>query len=190
MKVLEIRRHSLTKKGPSKGAGSHLSQAGIDLARAIISVPFDRVVTSPIPRTSETAIAMGYAVDETIENLCPSDPNLYAEVGHQERWQWERPFEVFAEFVATDGATAELGLLQTDIWTRVLTELQDGGSALIISHGRVIESGLVSLIQSDDYGSWGSPFHHCEGVRITQHGDGAFSHEFLRIGRSEFSRTS
>ncbi|CAN5460965.1 phosphoglycerate mutase family protein [soil metagenome] len=186
MKVLEIRRHSLTKKGSSKGAGSQLSQAGIELARSISSGSYDRVVTSTIPRSSETAIAMGYAVDETIENLCPSDPNLYAEVGHQERWQWECPFEVFAEFVATGGATAELGSLQTGIWTRILTDLPDGGIALIISHGRVIESGLVSLIQSDDHASWGSPFHHCEGVRIVQHDNGAFTHEFLRIGRSEF----
>ncbi|MGH2548142.1 MAG: histidine phosphatase family protein [Thermomicrobiales bacterium] len=184
--MLEIRRHSRTKKGSSKGAGSHLSQAGVDLARSIVSGPFDRVVASTIPRTSETAIAMGYAVDETIENLCPADPNLYAEVGHQERWQWERPFEAFAKLVAAGGATAELGRLQTDIWKRILTELPDGGSALIISHGRVIESGLVSLIQSGDYASWGSPFHHCEGIRITQLDGGAFTHEFLRIGRSEF----
>lgn len=32
---LEVRRHSLTKKGPARGRGSHLSAQGVTLARAV-----------------------------------------------------------------------------------------------------------------------------------------------------------
>jgi broad specificity phosphatase PhoE len=41
--------------------GAHLSQDGIELARLVgeTSGPFSLVVTSPIPRAIETAIAMG-----------------------------------------------------------------------------------------------------------------------------------
>ncbi len=58
MRVLEVRRHSLVKDRV------HLSQAGVDLARRVGAGtgPFDRVVTSQITRTLETAIAMGFAV--------------------------------------------------------------------------------------------------------------------------------
>jgi hypothetical protein len=33
MRWLEVRRHSLTKKSSARGAGSHLSQEGVALAR-------------------------------------------------------------------------------------------------------------------------------------------------------------
>jgi hypothetical protein len=33
MRWLEVRRHSLTKKGPARGRGSHLSAEGVALAR-------------------------------------------------------------------------------------------------------------------------------------------------------------
>lgn len=77
MKTLDIRRHSLRKDG----GGSQLSQAGVDLARRIGATlgPYAQVVTTPVPRTRETAIAMGFAVD--YELLMPTaDDTLYAEV--------------------------------------------------------------------------------------------------------------
>jgi hypothetical protein len=69
MRWLEVRRHSLTKKGAARGRGSHLSAHGVALARAIGadlgSVAY--VVTSASPRAVETAIAMGLAVDDTLD---------------------------------------------------------------------------------------------------------------------------
>ena len=66
MRSIQIRRHSYTKKGAARGKGSHLSAAGVTLARRIGAEtgPFELVLTSTVPRTLETAIAMGYAVDE------------------------------------------------------------------------------------------------------------------------------
>ncbi len=64
MKTLEIRRHSI--RSP---LGEHLNQTGVTLARLVGQNmgPFDRVVTSILPRAFETAIAMGFAVDEQNE---------------------------------------------------------------------------------------------------------------------------
>ena len=71
MRTIDIRRHSYTKKGEARGKGSHLSQPGIDLARKVGETlgPYDLVLTSLIPRTVETAIAMGYAVDMQVDGL-------------------------------------------------------------------------------------------------------------------------
>jgi broad specificity phosphatase PhoE len=183
MKILEIRRHSLTKKGPSRGTGSSLSQEGVELARAIGAglQHFDHVATSDIPRSAETAIAMGFSVTELIADLCPSDPDLYIEVGHHERWGWDHPFQRFAELVARSSQTARLGQMQVDTWQSVLEKLPDNGRALIISHGRVIESGFVTLFPNADFRQWGSPFRHCEGARIRAETSGVFSFELLRV---------
>jgi hypothetical protein len=51
MRWLEVRRHSLTKKGAARGRGSHLSAEGVALARLVgVSLgPFAWVVTSTSP---------------------------------------------------------------------------------------------------------------------------------------------
>jgi hypothetical protein len=69
VKTLEIRRHSLTKKGRARERGSLLSPDGVRRARQMgDSLPNVRyVLTGPDRRHIETAIAMGYAVDETVD---------------------------------------------------------------------------------------------------------------------------
>ena len=64
MRYLEIRRHS-RRIQPNE----HLSQEGVDLARRIgkEAGPFDLVVSSPELRASETAVAMGFAVEDTYQ---------------------------------------------------------------------------------------------------------------------------
>ena len=66
MRTLEVRRHTIRNL-----SSPHISQDGVDLARRVGQGlgKFDRVVTSTLPRAFETAIAMGYAVDEQIEQL-------------------------------------------------------------------------------------------------------------------------
>jgi hypothetical protein len=69
MRWLEVRPHSLTKKNSARGRGSHLSAEGVVLARLVGESlgPFASVVTSASPRAIETAVAMGFAVDDTVE---------------------------------------------------------------------------------------------------------------------------
>jgi hypothetical protein len=69
MRTIEIRRHSYTKQGEAQGHGSHLSADGVRLAREVGAQigPFAYVAASVVPRTVETAIAMGFAVDDLLD---------------------------------------------------------------------------------------------------------------------------
>jgi len=149
--VLEVRRHSLVKDHV------HLSQAGIDLARRVgASIgPFHRVVTSTITRTLETAVAMGFAVDEQLAVLGEIPPDVWNEVGHHERWGWDEPFVAFARLVRQGGPAARLGRAQAEAWRAIVGDLPEDGRALIISHGRVLEAGAVTCFPQADHASWG-----------------------------------
>ena len=83
MRTLEVRRHTMRRK-----PGQHLSQDGIELARLVgkTSGPFSLVVTSHIPRAIETAIAMGFEVDETNEFLAHIPLDVLTSA------QWPSPF--------------------------------------------------------------------------------------------------
>jgi broad specificity phosphatase PhoE len=169
MRTIEIRRHAYTKKGEGRGKGSHLSTEGVALARRVggETGPFDLVLTSPVPRTLETAVAMGFAVHGQVEALGELSPAVWEEIGHQERWAWEEPFVNFARFVRQGGATTRMGERQREAWVRAVESVGSGGRVLIISHGRILESGLVTCIPDGDFAAWGASFQHCEGVRMT-----------------------
>ncbi len=184
MKTLEIRRHCLTKKGERRDRGSQLSSTGVTHARALGNQigPFDLVLTSHIPRTLETALAMGFAVDEQLEVLGDIPEDVRDEIGHHERWKWPQPFVTFAEYVAHGGPTARMAQRQRAAWLLALESIPDGGSALIVSHGRVIEAGLVACVGDGDFAAWGIPFRHGEGVQL--------SYQEGRFGNVKFRRNS
>src|ERR671919_805339 len=97
MRTVEIRRHTMRTK-----PGQHLSQAGVDLARLVGSRigPFDRVITSTIPRAFETAIAMGFAVDDQNELMSTYGNDVERET------PWPLSFARYAEAVRNEGAAA------------------------------------------------------------------------------------
>src|SRR5262245_51951870 len=166
MRTIEIRRHACTKKREGRGKGSHLSPEGIALAREIGTAMgrFDLVLTSAVPRTLETAIAMGFAVDEQLDTLGELPAEVSEEIGHHERWDWKEPFVAFAQFVARGGATTRMGERLRKAWVHALESVGPDGRILVISHGRIIEVGLVTCIPDGDFATWGSSFHHCEGI--------------------------
>lgn len=51
--------------------------------------PFAYVLASVSPRAVETAVAMGFAVDDTVAMPSGYQPR---EVAHHEQWSWPRPF--------------------------------------------------------------------------------------------------
>jgi broad specificity phosphatase PhoE len=181
MRVLEVRRHSLVRDH------EHLSQAGVDLARRVGAGagPFDRVLTSHITRTLETAIAMGFAVSCQLTVLGEIGPDVWAEVGHHERWEWADPFAAFARLVRSGGATARLGRAQAEAWRAIVRDLPDNGRALVISHGRIIEAGAVTCLPDADHATWGRPFDKCEGLRLTYDGDTWVGAELLRVSAEQ-----
>ena len=97
MRYLEVRRHAIRTQ-----PGEHLSQAGVDLARRVGEGmgPFDRVVTTLAPRAFETAIAMGFAVDEQSGEFPMMDEAGEAEVA------WDSGYAVWSRAVGRGGAAA------------------------------------------------------------------------------------
>ena len=92
-----------------------------------------------------------------------------------------QPFVVWRQYVALDGAIADLARAQESLWRRVAGRLSDGSSALVISHGGLIEPGLVACLPNARHEDWGAPFGNLEGARL-QFGDNRWVDiELLRI---------
>jgi broad specificity phosphatase PhoE len=165
MRWLEVRRHAPTKKGTARGRGSHLSAHGVALARAVGAElgPFGSVVTSASPRAIETAIAMGWAVDDTIDMPSGYVPG---EVEHHDQWSWPQPYARYAELIANGGGLAAMAAEHRKIWTDAVLSVPEGNGALVVSHGGSIEPTLVNCLPDADHSSWGTAFGHLDGVRL------------------------
>ncbi len=182
MRVLEVRRHSFTKKDSGRGRGSHLSLEGVRRARQLGAElgAFQGVFTSLIPRTLETALAMGHAVTDCLEVLGDLPADFYEQIGRHERWSSERPLLKFRELLAKEGPARRMGLALRETWLTIARELPDPGAALIISHGNLIELGLVATVADQDFAEE-CPFTHLEGVRLAFDGTSFALPEFLRL---------
>jgi len=172
MKTIEIRRHSIRLQ-----SDDHLDQTGVTLARLVGQNlgRFDRVVTSTLPRAYETAIAMGYAVDEQNELMS----TYGSEVGREAPW----PLSLagYAEVVCNGGAAAQYANQLADVYAKLAEYLADGRRALVINHGGVLELGAVACLPDADHIAWGSHFEYCEGIRLFWD-DGKFVEgEVLRV---------
>lgn len=179
MPILEVRRHSVRKTD----GGSQLSQAGVSLARKVGEHlgPFARVVTSVAPRARETAIAMGFAVDQEIMTL-PLDRKLFEELGAYP-WPEDDPFPGIATVIAADGAYARYAHAMAVAWRDILTPLNADERALFIGHSGEIEAALVACLPDAPHAEWGRRFQPLEGARLTFSGEPAHftDVEFIRL---------
>lgn len=174
MKTIEIRRHSI-RSNP----GVHLNQQGVTLARLVGQNlgPFDRVVTSTLPRAFETAIAMGFAVDEQNELM-----STYGD-GVEREAPWPLSCAGYAEAVREGKAAAKYAKQLVDVYTKLANYLADGRAALVVNHGGVAELGAVACLPDADHFKWGSHFDYCEGIRLFWE-DGKFvDSEMLRVAK-------
>ncbi len=172
MRTLEVRRHTMRRK-----PGQHLSQDGIDLARLVgeTSGPYSLVVTSPIPRAIETAIAMGFEVDETMESLAHIPKGVQHSIA-----QWPCRFSAVSDAVGSDGRAAKFGADLARVWRGIVERVPEGAQALIVTHGGLVEVGAVAALPDLPHEEWGGPIGYCEGVRLTF--DGGFTGcEVLRV---------
>ena len=172
MKTIEIRRHSIREK-----PGDHLSQQGVTLARLVGENlgPFDRVVTSTLPRAFETAIAMGFAVDEQNELMSSYDNAVDREA------PWPLSLAGYAEVVSAGGAASRYATDLAAIYTKLAKFLADGRAALVINHGGILEMGAVACLPNADHFAWGSHFEYCEGIRLFWEDDKFVNVEVLRV---------
>jgi broad specificity phosphatase PhoE len=157
MKILEIRRHSIRSQ-----LGDHLNQSGVTLARLVGQNigPFDRVITSTLPRAFETAVAMGFSVDEQNELM-----NTYGGSVANEA-PWPQPFGNYAEIIKEDGAAARYAKKLAKYYADVMDFISEGRSALVINHGGVVELGVVGCLPDADFSTWGDSVEYCEGARL------------------------
>ena len=171
MRVLEIRRHAMRAI-----PGQHLTQAGVNLARRIGHTigPFDRVVTSTLPRAFETAIAMGLAVDQQLEQLAVMGPEVNAVV------QWDAGFAAWARATATSAVVGMYARRMADLWRSIARTVPDNGRVLIISHGGIVEAGTIGCCLPDVPVLDEAFCSYCEGTRLTLDGDKVIDVEILR----------
>ena len=171
MRILEIRRHTMRRK-----PGAHLSRDGMALARLVAEKagPFSHVVTSTVPRAIETAIAMGFEVDETVEALGHLPEAVMKEVG------WPSPFAHVAASLAAPGAAATFAAELARLWRSIANQLPDGEQGLIVTHGLFIELGALASVPGGAAEAWGEPIGYCEGVRLVFE-DSCQSGEILRV---------
>ena len=176
MPTLEIRRHSY------KGDSDHLSHEGIQLARRLGSEmgPFELVITSHLLRAVETACAMGFAINETNQDLALLPSEVLAEVN------WQGGYPEFARAISCPGPTQDFGFKLKQICTSLMNGLTDIQQVLIISHGGLIEAATVACCGSDSVSSWNFAAGNCEGARIHYH-EGSFQRpKPLRLSPGSF----
>ena len=172
MRYLELRRHS-KRVIP----GDHLSQAGVSLARKVGEAmgPFGLVITSTLPRAFQTAIAMGFAVQEQREEFCPFDDDI------NEALFYPAPFARWVPHIKEHKQLAQCVKEQSDLLHVIVAQLDEGDSALVVSHGGVVEVGAVGCMPQFDWAQAGDAMSYCEGVRLAFDGVRFVKAEVLRV---------
>jgi broad specificity phosphatase PhoE len=157
--------------------GEHLNQPGVTLARLVGENlgPFDRVITSTLPRAIETAIAMGFGVDEFHELM-----SAYGEDVEREA-PWPLSLAGYAGAIRKGGAAARYANQIAAVYTRLANYLGDGRAALVVNHGGVAEMGAVACLPEADHFAWGSHFEYCEGIRLLWDAGKFVEAEILRV---------
>lgn len=161
MPAIEVRRHTMRTPG-----GNHLDQSGVTLARLVGANlgPFSMVVTSPVTRAYETALAMGFAVDRTDAHL-----GLIPDVVDH-GVTWNAGFAEWARASHSEPAVARYCTVLHDWCAKVASALPGDETALMISHGGVVEAIAVGCMRNADPGelhAWGGAVRYTEGVRLT-----------------------
>jgi broad specificity phosphatase PhoE len=157
MKFIEIRRHSIRST-----PGGHLTQPGVTLARRVGETlgPFERVVTSTLPRAYETAIAMGFAVDEQVGLISTNGVEVEALLPAPQ------PFEAYGRSFIHGGPVTVYGKKLVRFYSGLVAHLTEERSVLVVNHSGVIEIGAVACLPDADHAVWGEALDHCEGVRL------------------------
>jgi broad specificity phosphatase PhoE len=133
---------------------------------------FDLVVTSPLPRALQTAVAFGYGVDEVREDL-----KEYSEI-FRPLPPWDAGFQaLYHYFIKYPEARVFLRQFVGDI----LTKNPRAKKILFVSHSGIVESCLLSCLQEQSISQWGEPLSYCEGVSWHWDGTKFLNPNILRV---------
>lgn len=171
MKTLTIFRHTQRTK-----PGQNLSQTGINLANIIASDTkhFDLVATANIPRAIQTAIALGHEVTMLEDALGHLPKNIF------NKCNWPNSFTEISAAISTHKSVSEYAQTQANLWMSIASQLPKSGNALIISHGAIIELGMLASLPDADHENWGTAMGYCEGIRLKIDGT-KIAGEVLRV---------
>ena len=181
MPTIDHRRHSLRAK-----PGPNLTQAGVGLARRVGAGEFgplpayDLVITSTEPRAFQTALAMGFAVDEQVDELATMGAAVFTE------YRWPQPIGEAARVLLGGGPAGEYAGWQAQLLKKIAGRLPADGAALLVSHGGIVEASAIALSPHADHESWGEAFGYVEGVRLRFEGEHCVEVELLRVPQSEY----
>lgn len=139
-----------------------ISEEGKKLAEAAgrNTVRFDRVITSTVTRAIETAQAMGYEPDLTLELLSKLKPGVEDEV------YWDSSFLEYSEAFRKKGAVYEFGIQLAELVREQADSLADGQNLLIVTHGGIVQIMAVACLPDADHSEWGGPCSYCEGIHF------------------------
>lgn len=171
MRYIEVRRHSKRDQ-----AAQSLSREGVAIARKAGegTGPFAKVVTSDVTRAIETAIAMGYAIDERMAALGTMGGDVSAGI------HWEADYAEFSNAFKNGGALRKFAESQAALWSAILESVSEGSSALVITHGGIVQAGAVACLPDADHRKWGPSPSFCEGVRLAYENGKFVSAEIIR----------
>jgi broad specificity phosphatase PhoE len=180
MRHVEVFRHS--KRGEGKG----LSGEGRELARrarALLAPNYDLCVSSPKERARETLQAFGfdrYEVDEAFTAVNPWEPfDSQVSTLAKERGIiplaacWEFPEAL--NYLKMQGETFLGGI------KRIARKLPEGGRALIVSHGGILEAAALLGCARYDLAELGGEIAFCEGVAFMFEGENLVKIEAKRL---------
>lgn len=142
--------------------GQRLSQEGVELARRVGAElgPYDAVLTSDLARAVETAVAMGFAVGATCEEL-GAYPETLPDAIH-----WPASLDEIRRSLSGLPGISEMASRQAACWKGFLKSLPEGGNGLIVTHGALLEIGAIALLGELGMPVEGPAFAYCEGLRI------------------------
>jgi broad specificity phosphatase PhoE len=175
MRTLEIRRHSKRDR-----PGKHLSRDGVALAREVgrSMGPFDRVVTSSAWRCVETAVAMGFAVDETRDDL-----HMHRADDLPDKAMNAKTFADLADTL-DGGNVRKLAEDLAKIWQEIAKSLKPNGRGLVICHGVLTELGALASLPDADPEKWGKTLDVCEGLRFTYDRGASTTCQIIRLDKT------
>ena len=170
MKYLEHRRHTERTRPLD-----HINQNGIDLAKKVAPVVRTPsfTLTSSVPRAVETALVLGHEVNRMDDLLFHYKPEVMGEIG-------DPSFKAIADAIKTGKYTASYSEDQLSLFREALDEVKEGQTVLVVSHGIMVEIGLVAMFPEMNPSEWGKPFTYLEGYRVSYENGEFKAPEILR----------
>jgi broad specificity phosphatase PhoE len=182
MKYIEAFRHS--KRGEGKG----LSPEGRELAlraRELLASHYDVCVSSPKPRARETMEALGferYEIDEAFSAVNPWEPYDH-QIMQLAKGRGISPLAACWEIPEALGYLRLRGQTFLDGVKRTAQRLPEGGHALLVTHGGILEAAALHGCTRYDLSEIGGEIGFCEAVVFKFTGEQLVGVEVRRLQR-------